>query len=75
MHDDNPEESYSLTKHSWTPTSVEKRQLANQGQPWKQGVWSKEETVQLKQNILEYCDASSNLTSHISNLIHNNSEL
>ncbi|XP_046654365.1 cyclin-D-binding Myb-like transcription factor 1 isoform X1 [Daphnia pulicaria] len=59
MHDDNSEESYSLTKHSWTPTSVEKQQLRNQGQPWKQGVWSKEETVQLKQNILDYCDTFS----------------
>jgi hypothetical protein len=47
-----------LTKHSWTPTSEEKQQLKNQGQAWKQGVWSKEETEQLKQNILDYCDVS-----------------
>ena len=57
MHDLS-EESQSLTKHSWTPTSEEKQHLKNQGQAWKQGVWSKEETEQLKQNILDYCDVS-----------------
>lgn len=40
---------------SWTPTPEEKEQLR---QAWKQGIWSKEETEQLKQNILDYCDVS-----------------
>ncbi|XP_057374404.1 cyclin-D-binding Myb-like transcription factor 1 isoform X1 [Daphnia carinata] len=45
--------------HSWTSTSQEKGHLKNQGQAWKQGVWNKEETQQLKQNILDYCDTYS----------------
>lgn len=46
----------SFISHSWTPTPEEKQQLKMHGQVWKQGVWSKEETEQLKQNILDYCD-------------------
>lgn len=57
MHEE-MQESHMLNIHSWTSTSQEKEQLKNQGQAWKQGVWNKEETEQLKQNILDYCDAS-----------------
>jgi len=48
-------ERNNLLLQSWTPTVEEKLQLKLQGQSWKQGVWSKEEIEQLKQNILEYC--------------------
>lgn len=45
----------SLIAHSWTASPEKKQKLQVEGQLWKQGVWSKEETELLKQNIFDFC--------------------
>ena len=64
--DENFEGNSNLLLQSWTHTVEEKLQLKLQGQSWKQGVWSKEEIEQLKQNILEFCEVLFDLYSHLS---------
>lgn len=63
--DENFEGNSNLLLQSWTHTVEEKLQLKLQGQSWKQGVWSKEEIEQLKQNILEFCEVLFDLDSHL----------
>lgn len=43
-------------KHSWISTPEELEEMKTQGQMFKQGVWSNDETEQVKHNILKYCD-------------------
>jgi len=40
---------------AWFTTKEDKDNLHGKGVKWKQGMWSKEENDQLKENILEYC--------------------
>lgn len=40
---------------AWFTTKEDKDNLHGKGVKWRQGMWSKEENEQLKENILEYC--------------------
>lgn len=40
---------------AWFTTKEDKDSLHGKGVKWRQGMWSKEENEQLKENILEYC--------------------
>lgn len=44
---------------AWFTTKEDKDNLHGKGVKWRQGMWSKEENDQLKENILEYCQINS----------------
>lgn len=48
-------ENNNSVNQAWFTTKEDKDNLHGKGVKWRQGMWSKEENDQLKENILEYC--------------------
>ena len=45
----------SSINQSWFTAKEDKVMLRQNGHAWKQGMWSKEETEQLHENVKDYC--------------------